>query len=123
MNFPHRISVATLFAGAALFGAATAHADSHVNWALSVGVPIAPVYVAPQPVYVEPAPVYVAPMVVRPAPVVRVQNYYAPPAVVVEEDVRYGYRGHDSGYWKHHHPHHGGEHGDHGHGRGHEHGR
>ena len=119
MKIPHRFSIVTVLSGAALlFGAANAQADSHVNWALSVGVPIAPVYVAPQPVYVEPAPVVVAPVVVRPAPVVRVQSYYAPPVVV--EDVRYGYRGHDHGYWKHHHPGHGGEHG---HGHGHEHGR
>ena len=52
-------------------GSAAAH--GRVSFGISVGVPIAPVYVAPAPVYYAPAPVYYAPRRV----------YYAPAPVVV----------------------------------------
>ncbi len=60
-----------LLAAAALalgvFGAASAHARSDVNFFVGFGGPVylepAPVYVQPQPVYVQPQPVYSQPPV------------------------------------------------------------
>ena len=52
-------------------GSAAAH--GRVSFGISLGVPVAPVYVAPAPVYYAPAPVYYAPRRV----------YYAPRPVVV----------------------------------------
>ena len=69
---------AATLAGAALFGATAAQADT--RWSIGITLPPAGVVVSNAPrYYVEPAPVYYAP-----APVVR----YAPPRYV-ERDVYY----------------------------------
>ena len=57
-------------------GSAAAH--GRVSFGISLGVPVAPVYVAPAPVYYAPPPVYYAPRRVYYAPA-----YYAPAPVVV----------------------------------------
>ena len=56
-------------------GSAAAH--GRVSFGISLGVPVAPVYVAPAPVYYAPPPVYYAPRRVYYAPA-----YYAPAPVV-----------------------------------------
>ncbi|WP_137927022.1 hypothetical protein [Cupriavidus sp. 2SB] len=73
-----------ILAGTATLAVSTA-AIARVDVDVNLGVPVAPVYVAPAPVYVAPQPVYVAPpppppVVYRPGPPVIV----APaPAVVI----------------------------------------
>ena len=71
-----------LLAAAALalgvFGAASAHARSDVNFFVGFGGPVylepAPVYVQPRPVYVQPQPVYVQQEPVYSQPPVYVQH-------------------------------------------------
>lgn len=77
--------LATTVALGALAAASTAQARTDVY--LSLGVPVAPVYVQPEPVYVAPQPVYVQP-----------RSYYVQPAPVYY----YG------GERRHHHRRHGG---------------
>jgi hypothetical protein len=75
-----------LLAGTVLAVASgTAAAHGRVNFGISLGVPVAPVYVAPAPVYYAPAPVYYAPRRVYYAPrrVYYAPRYYAPRPVVV----------------------------------------
>ncbi|GAA0847752.1 hypothetical protein [Cupriavidus pauculus] len=78
---PLRLSL--FLAGVATLAASTA-AMARVDVDVNLGVPVAPVVVAPAPVYVAPRPVYVAPP--PPPPVVyRAASpvYVAPPAVIV----------------------------------------
>ena len=66
---------ALLIGGILVVASGTAAASGHVNFGISIGLPIfqpAPVYAAPPVAYYPPAPVAYYP----PAPV-----YYAPPAV------------------------------------------
>ena len=86
--------LATLVAGAALFGTAAAQAETH--WSIGINLPPAGVVVSNAPRYYvqEPAPVYYAPApVVRYAPAPRYAPrdvyYYAPaPRVVYETSYR-----------------------------------
>lgn len=66
--------------GVALLGAAGAATAGGVDLSIGVGVPVAPVYVAPQPVYVAPQPAVV--------------GYPA-----------YGWRGDEDDDWKHYRKH------------------
>jgi len=80
-----------LLAGIVLAAASgTAAAHGGVSFGITLGVPVAPVYVAPPPaVYYEPVSVYYAP-----APrVYYAPAYYGPPAVVIRADrgFRHGY--------------------------------
>lgn len=102
--------LAATLAGAALFGATAAQAETH--WSIGINLPPAGVVVSNAPrYYVEPAPVYYAPApVVRYAPppryVQRDVYYYAPPRVVYEtayRDRRWDGRRHEHGHHHHHH--------------------
>ena len=77
--------LAATVACGALAAASTAHARTDVY--LSLGVPVAPVYVEPQPVYVQPQPVYVQPRTV-----------YVQPEPVYYQGYRHGH-GHRRGPW------------------------
>lgn len=59
-------------------------ASAQVRVGVNIGVPVAPVYVAPQPVYAPPPPVYAPP----PPPVV-----YAPPPPVYGPAIVIGWHG------------------------------
>jgi len=88
----------TLVATGAVLAIASgaAVAGGHVNFGISIGVPVAPapVYVAPPPVVYAPAPrVYYPPARVYYAPA-----YYAPAPVVI----RYG-NGHGHRHWHRNH--------------------
>ncbi|RZT28996.1 hypothetical protein [Cupriavidus agavae] len=76
-----------ILAGTASLAVSTA-ALARVDVDVNLGVPVAPVVVAPAPVYVAPRPVYVAPppppVVYRPAPVI-----VAPPVVIGWHGERY----------------------------------
>lgn len=50
----------------------TSMARTSVFFNIGVGVPVAPVFVAPSPVFVAPAPVFVVPrpVIIQPAPVI-----------------------------------------------------
>ncbi len=94
-----------LMAGAAVLAvlAVPQAASAHVSVGIGIGVPIAPVYVAPAPVYYPPPPpVYYEP----PPPLVYyapVPAYYGPPPVVVGPGwYRWGprYRWYDGHHWR-----------------------
>ena len=79
-----------LLAGIVLAAASgTAAAHGGVSFGITLGVPVAPVYVAPPPaVYYEPVSVYYAP-----APrVYYAPAYYGPPAVVIRADRGFRHR-------------------------------
>lgn len=101
----NRFASLTSFAAAVLVlgtlvATTTAHAQSDVQFSITLGTPgvyvqPAPVYAYPRPVYVQPAPVYVypRPVYVQPAPV------YAYPQPVYEQPApMYGW-GHQRHYY------------------------
>jgi hypothetical protein len=83
---------ALLIGGILVVASGTAAAGGHVNFGISIGVPVyqpAPVYVAPPVAYYPPTPVYYAPPAVYYGP----RPFYGPP-VVVRYDRGWGHRRH-----------------------------